>query len=252
MQVIKVGGNELADPAFLQGLAQSVKTIQTETKQPMVIVHGGGKAIANLQRKLGLETKKVDGLRVTDADSMQAAEMVLSGHSNKLIVKALLAAGVDAIGLSGIDGGLLRCEKKQHPTVDLGFVGNIVEVRDDLLKGLAAQGFTAVISPISLGFDGNTYNVNADDGASAVALALKANLLNFVSNVPGVLKNGERIPTLTIAETETLITEGVITDGMIPKVRAACTAVSKGVSQARIVNLAGLATNLGTVFTADS
>ena len=249
MQIIKVGGNELADSTFLEGLAQSVKAIQAETKQPVVIVHGGGKAIADLQSKLGLEAKKVDGLRVTDAASMQAAEMVLSGHSNKLIVKALLAAGVDAIGLSGIDGGLLRCEKRQHPTADLGFVGNIVEVRADLLNQLAGQGFTAVISPISLGVDGHTYNVNADDGAMAVALALEAELLNFVSNVPGVLKNGERIPTLTIDETEALITEGVITDGMIPKVRAACTAVSKGVAQARIVNLAGLTQQLGTIFT---
>ena len=249
MQIIKVGGNELADASFLQGLAQSVKAIQTETKQPVVIVHGGGKAIADLQSKLGLEAKKVDGLRVTDAPSMQAAEMVLSGHSNKLIVKALLATGVDAIGLSGIDGGLLRCKKRLHPTADLGFVGNIVEVRTDLLTTLAAQGFTAVISPISLGVDGHTYNVNADDGAMAVALALKAELLNFVSNVPGVLKNGERISTLTIDETEALIAEGVITDGMIPKVRAACTAVSKGVAQARIVNLAGLTQQLGTIFT---
>ncbi len=250
MQIIKVGGNELADSAFLQGLAQSVKAIQKETKQPVIIVHGGGKAIADLQSKLGLATKKVDGLRVTDAESMQAAEMVLSGHSNKLIVKALLAEGVDAIGLSGIDGGLLRCEKRQHPSADLGFVGNIMEVRADLLTKLADQGFTAVISPISLGFDGNTYNVNADDGATAIALALKAELLNFVSNVPGVLKDGERIPTLTIEETEALIAQGVITDGMIPKVRAACTAVSKGVAQAKIVNLAGLTQSLGTVFKA--
>lgn len=248
MQIIKVGGNELADPAFLQGLAQSVKTIQEKSGEPVVIIHGGGKAIADLQAKLGLETVKVDGLRVTDAASLEVAEMVLSGQSNKLIVKALLAAGVDAIGLSGIDGGLLRCHKQEHPTADLGFVGTITEVRAEMLQQLAAQGFTAVISPISLGFDGHTYNVNADDAASAVALALNADLLNFVSNVPGVLKNGERVPTLTIAETEALIEQGVITDGMIPKVRAACTAVAQGVQQARIVNLAGLAGESGTIF----
>ena len=249
MQIIKVGGNELADPAFLQGLAQSVKTIQTNTGQPVVIVHGGGQAIADLQSKLGLKTKKVDGLRVTDAASMEVAEMVLSGHSNKLIVKALLAEGVDALGLSGIDGGLLRCHKKEHPTADLGFVGTITKVRAELLQQLVSVGFTAVISPISLGLDGHTYNVNADDAASAVALALKADLLNFVSNVPGVLKDGERIPTLTIAETEALIEQGVITDGMIPKVRAACTAVSQGIPQSRIVNLVGLDSDGGTIFT---
>lgn len=249
MQIIKVGGNELADPAFLQGLAQSVKIIQTNNGAPVVIIHGGGKAIADLQAKLGLEAIKIDGLRVTDVASLEVAEMVLSGYSNKLIVKALLTAGVDAIGLSGIDGGLLRCHKKEHLTADLGFVGTVTEVRAELLQQLAAQGFTAVISPISLGFDGHTYNVNADYAASAVALALNADLLNFVSNVPGVLKNGECISTLTIAETEALIEQGVITDGMIPKVRAACTAVAQGVAQSRIVNLAGLGSDGGTIFT---
>lgn len=248
MQIIKVGGNELADPAFLQGLAQSVKTIQAASAQPIIIVHGGGKAIAELQSKLGLETVKVDGLRVTDAASLQVAEMVLSGHSNKLIVKALLAEGVPAIGLSGVDGGLLRCQKRQHPTADLGFVGEIVEVNTDLIGGLMAQGLTAVISPISLGVDGQTYNVNADDAATAMASAINATILNFVSNVPGVLQNGTHIPALTVAQTEALIQNGVITDGMIPKVRAACTAVAQGVQQARIVNLARLAGNGGTVF----
>ncbi len=248
MQLIKVGGNELADPAFLHGLAQSVLTMQTETKQPVVIVHGGGQAIADLQQKLGLQRKKVDGLRVTDAASIPVVEMVLSGHSNKLIVKALLAAGVDALGLSGVDGGLLRCQKKTHPTADLGFVGEIVAVRVALLHQLAESGLTAVLSPISLGLDGHSYNVNADDAATAVALALHAEQLTFVSNVPGVLQNGQPIPTLTVAETEKLIAQNIITDGMIPKVRAACTAVSQGVKQARIVNLAGLATTGGTIF----
>jgi len=248
MQVIKVGGNELADPAFLLGLAQSVKAIQTESGQAVVIVHGGGKAIAELQGKLGLETVKVNGLRITDAESLTVAEMVLSGHSNKLIVRALLAAGITAVGLSGVDGGLLRCQKKQHPTSDLGFVGDIVEVNINLITNLMHQGLTAVISPISLGLDGQTYNVNADDAATAVANALHATLLNFVSNVPGVLQNGQTLKHLTIAQTEALITNGVITDGMIPKVRAACTAVEKGVQQARIVNLSGLTESGGTIF----
>jgi len=248
MQVIKVGGNELDDPAFLSGLAQAVKQIQTQTGDTIVIVHGGGKAIADVQGRLGIIPRKVDGLRITDAESLMVAEMVLSGQSNKLIVRALLAAGVTAVGLSGVDGGVLRCQKKRHPTTDLGFVGEIVTVQVDLIQQLAERGFTAVISPISLGIDGNSYNVNADEAAAAVAKAVAASVLNFVSNVPGVLQDGVILPHLTLRQTEELISAGVITEGMIPKVRAACTAVAQGVLQARIVNLASLAANGGTWF----
>jgi acetylglutamate kinase len=213
-----------------------------------VIVHGGGRAIAGLQAQLGLNPVKVDGLRVTDRESLLVAEMALSGQANKMIVKALLAAGVDAIGISGVDGGLLRCQKKSHPTADLGYVGQIDSVRADLLHGLMQQGLTVVVSPISLGWDGSSYNVNADEAASAAAAALHADLLNFISNVPGVLANGRILPTLTTQQTETLITNGVITDGMVPKVRAALDAVAQGVSQARIVNLTGLLQDGGTRF----
>lgn len=244
MHVLKIGGNELSDPAFLETLAQNVAAAD----EPTVIVHGGGKAIADLQAKLGLETVKVDGLRVTDHDSITVAEMALSAQVNKLIVKALLAAGVDAIGLSGVDGGLLRCRKKQHPTVELGFVGQIVQVRAELMQSLMAGGLTVVLSPISLGLDGNTYNVNADQAACAVALALQADLLSFLSNVPGVLKNDELIPRLTTAETEALIQSGVINGGMVVKARAALAAVEKGLAKVRIVNLAGLLASGGTIF----
>ncbi len=247
MHVLKIGGNELSDPNFLQTLANTVAA----ANEPTVIVHGGGKAIADLQAKLGLETVKVDGLRVTDYASMIAAEMVLSAQANKLIVKALLAAGVDAIGLSGVDGGLLRCQKKQHPTADLGFVGQIVQVRADLIKTLMDNGLTVVLSPISLGSDGSTYNVNADEAASAVALAMNADLLSFLSNVPGVIADGEIIPSLTLSETEALIQTGVINGGMVPKVRSALDAVTKGLKQARIVNLVGLQAAGGTIFTAE-
>ena len=244
MHVIKIGGNELDDAGFLDNLARFVAGLG----EPVVIVHGGGKAIANLQAKLGLATVKVDGLRVTDAESLTVAQMVLSGQTNKLIVTTLLAAGVDAVGLSGVDGGILRCQKKQHVTADLGFVGTISQVRTGVIESLLAQGITAVLSPISLGEDGQTYNVNADEAASAVALALNARLLDFVSNVPGVLFEGQVIPQLTPAQTEKLISDGVVNGGMIPKVRSALTAVASGVPQARIVNMAGLASAGGTVF----
>lgn len=236
MQVIKIGGNEMANAGFLPALAEEVAGLG----EPAVIVHGGGQAIADLQARLGLEPVKVDGLRVTDAASLAAAQMVLSGGTNKQIVAALLAAGVDAFGFSGVDGGLLRCRQKQHPAADLGYVGEIVAVRVDLLRQLAAVGITAVISPISIGQDGQIYNVNADEAAGAIAAALAAAQLTFVSNVPGVLREGRVIPSLTPAETEQLIQEGVVRDGMTPKVRAAVTAVAGGVPQARIVDLAGM------------
>lgn len=248
MRVIKIGGNELNDDGFLATLAQTM----AQTAETVAIVHGGGRAIAELQARLGLKTVKVDGLRVTDGESLAVAQMVLSGQANKQIVAALLAAGVDAVGLSGVDGGLLRCQKKAHPTADLGFVGDIVRVRAELLQQLLAQGITAVISPISLGLDGQIYNVNADEAASAVALALGAELLDFVSNVPGVLQDGAVIPALTPPQTEELIAAGIIRNGMVPKVRAALAAIGQGVPQARIVDLAGLTQSGGTIFAAES
>ena len=248
MRVIKIGGNELSDAEFLAQLARDVRFLQTETAVPVIIVHGGGRAIGDLQAQLGLAPVKVDGLRVTDKASLHVAEMVLSGHSNKLIVKALLHAGVDALGLSGVDGGILRAQKKPHPQADLGYVGEIVAVRTDLLLQLGGMGVTAVLSPISLGVDGFTYNVNADEAAAAVAEALHAEQLDFISNVPGVLADDVVVPHLTPQETQALIADGTISGGMIPKVSAALNAVERGVRQARIVNLIGLTADGGTIF----
>ncbi len=252
MRVLKIGGNELSDPDFMNTLAVTIATISGDTAEQVLIVHGGGRAIAEMQARLGLETIKVDGLRVTDLESLTVAEMVLSGHSNKIIVKALLATGLDALGISGIDGGILHCRKKTHLTNDLGYVGEIVQVRAALLQQLAAMGITIVLSPISLGQDGLTYNVNADEAAASVALAIGAKHLDFISNVPGVLQNGIVIPHLSSLEAEQLIAAGIIDGGMIPKVRAALQAVQMGVPQTRIVDLKGLAVSGGTRFTAHS
>lgn len=245
MQVIKIGGNELDDGGFLAALSAAVAAFP----EPAVLVHGGGKAIAAMQSRLGLQAVKVDGLRVTDAESLKVAQMVLSGHANKQIVVALLHAGVPAVGLSGVDGGLLCCAKKEHPATDLGFVGVIVDVQAPLLQGLMAQGLVPVISPISLGQDGQVYNVNADEAAGAIAAALQADLLTFISNVPGVLDgDGRPLPRLAPAEVEALIADGVIEGGMIPKVRTAVAAVARGVGQARITTVAHLLESGGTSF----
>jgi acetylglutamate kinase len=245
MHVIKIGGNELDNPAFLHGLAACVAAFDTAP----VIVHGGGRAIASLQERLGLTPVMVDGLRVTDAAALDIAQMVLSGQANKQIVTALFAAGVTAVGLSGVDGGLLRCVKKELPGVDLGYVGQITSVHPALLQQLVAQGTVPVISPISLGLDGQIYNVNADEAAAALAAALGATMLSFVSNVPGVLDgSGVPLPQLTAGDTEQLIAAGIIRGGMLPKVRAALHGLHHGVTRARIVDLAGLANGGGTVF----
>ena len=235
-------------PGFLEELARQIGLIVNETGALPVLVHGGGRDIAAMQERLNLPVIKVEGLRVTDAESLFVAQMVLSGHTNKQVVRALLAAGLDAVGLSGVDGGLLRCRKKAHPTADLGLVGEIVSARGDLLRGLLAMGIIPVVSPISLGLDGQTYNVNADEAAGAIALALPAAALDFVSNVPGVLDGGRRLPELTAARADELISSGVISGGMIPKVRTALEAVGRGVPQVRIVDLAGLGSGGGTVF----
>jgi len=245
MDVIKIGGNELDNPAFVQGLAARVAAMDTAP----VIVHGGGRAIGALQEKLGLQPVKVDGLRVTDAASLEVAQMVLSGHANKLLVTALFAAGVTAVGLSGVDGGLLRCVKKQVNGADLGYVGQVVGVQPALVQHLVAQGVVPVVSPISLGLDGQVYNVNADEAAAALAAALGADLLSFVSNVPGVIDGtGQPLRHLSAARTEQLIAAGVIRDGMVPKVRAALDGLAHGVAKARIVDLAGLGNGGGTLF----
>ena len=247
MRVLKVGGSELGDPNFLHALAQA---IAAQTEQ-VVIVHGGGKAISDLQAQFGLKPKIVDGLRVTDQQAMMVTEMALSGQVNKRIVRALLGAGLDSLGLSGVDRGLLRCQKFEHPTADLGWVGEIVSVRASIITGLLAEGVTPVISPVSLGLDGNAYNVNADHAACAIADAIGAELLDFVSNVPGVEEEGKVIEELSPNRTEALISSGVINSGMLPKVRAALRAVEAGVQAVRIVNLEGIIHGGGTLFSAD-
>jgi acetylglutamate kinase len=214
-----------------------------------VIVHGGGKEIADLQLKFGLTPRFVEGLRVTDETSLAIAEMVLSGRVNKRIVAALLNAGADAIGLSGVDRGVVRVEKMQHPAGDLGRVGQVVAVRGEVLSDFVARRIVPVVSPISLGPEG-AYNVNADSVACAIASVLNANAVVFVTNVAGVIHDGRVIPSLTANEAEALVKTQVIKGGMIPKVRAALSAIAGGARAARITNLDGLSNGGGTVFSA--
>ena len=247
MQVIKIGGNEFEKPGFLETLAVALRDFD----ECPVIVHGGGSAVDSLQARLGLEPIKFQGLRHTDAATLEIALMTLCGTVNKQIVATLLKFGIKAIGLCGIDGGLLRARKLSHPELDLGFVGEIEKVHTSLLHSICALGFTPVISPISLGPGGQILNVNADQAASAIALAMKAERLNFVSNVPGVLLGNEVLPVLHAQQAKDMIEGGLIHDGMVPKVRAALKTLHRGVPNVRIVNLSTLTTPGGTMLILD-
>ena len=239
--VIKVGGNDLSAPGFIPALAEAVA--QRSRSQHCVVVHGGGKGVDRLLGQLDIVPRYVNGQRVTDLASLEIVEMVLSGQINKQIVLALLAAGVDAIGMSGIDRGLLTVEPW---SADLGLVGRVVKVRDEVLADLFQQGVVPVISPISVGEDWQRYNVNADHAAGAIAVAIHAEQAVFVTNVAGVLVGGEIAPHLTAAEINQLIDSQVIQGGMIPKVRAALDAIDSGVQAVLITNLAGLTGASGT------
>jgi acetylglutamate kinase len=239
--VVKVSGSELDDDTFLAEFAAVIRDL----KRPAVIVHGGGREISNLQRQLGIEPRYVDGIRVTDEPSLAVVEMVLCGVVNKRLVRLLLSAGVDAVGLSGVDRGLVRAKQMSS---EMGFTGEVTSVRGEVLVELLEKGVTPVVSPVSLGDDSN-YNVNADHVAGAIATAIQAQRIVFLTNVEGVLMDDKVVPTLTIGRAEALISGKHIFGGMIPKVRTALHAVDEGVPEAVITNLTGLKSGGGTVFT---
>jgi acetylglutamate kinase len=242
--VIKISGHELDSPEYLAEFAEIVREMNT----PMVIVHGGGKEITQLQQQLAIEPKFVDGVRITDAASLALVEMVLCGTVNKRLVRTLVNARVNALGISGVDGGMISAAKLYHETVDMGFTGQVTALRVDVLLNLLDMSMIPVIAPICLGAE-NNFNVNADHVAGAIAAALNADRIIFLSNVEGVLKDGALIDTLTTQETDALIADGTIFGGMIPKVQTALHALDDDVEQAVITNLSGLRNGGGTVFT---
>lgn len=244
MLVLKIGGNEIDNPDFIEALGSAIAALPN----PPVVVHGGGKEIRELQERLGIAPQYIDGLRVTDTESLSMVQMVLAGRVNKRLVAALSHADVDAFGMSGIDRACVRAKKLEHPNGDLGHVGKVTAVREEVFTRLLGDAVTPVLSPICYGPGGNIFNVNADHVAVAVAKALHAAELVFVTNVPGVLKNGETQSHLTPAEVQSLIDDGIINGGMIPKVHSALEAMHAGVPTVRITNLEGLKSNGGTRF----
>lgn len=243
LAVVKISGHWLDEERRLKQFADAAAA----SDERLVIVHGGGKEITRLQEKLDIRPRYVDGLRITDADSLALVEMVLCGAVNKRLVRHLLAAGVDALGLSGVDRGLVRARQMRHPRQDMGYTGDVVSVRAAVLFQLLQQGVTPVIAPVSLGQDSN-FNLNADPVAGAVAQALSAGRAVFISNVAGVMIDGARVETLTRAQAEAHIAAGLIYGGMIPKVKTALRVLSSGAPQVVITDLDGWAGGGGTTF----
>jgi acetylglutamate kinase len=242
MYVLKIGGNEIDQPAFLIGLCAAVQALPG----PGAIVHGGGKEISAALARYGLDFEFVDGMRATSAMAMTVVEQVMSGTINKRLVAQFNAAGVPAIGLSGVDLHLLQSQPLRPNGRNLGRVGEVVAVRADVLHTLMQQGWLPVIAPVAVDQqDRQPTNVNADRVALAVAAALAADELIFVSNVPGVLIDGNVMPQLTPDDVTALIANGTISGGMIPKVRSAVDALS-GAPAVRITDLAGLQAGTGT------
>jgi acetylglutamate kinase len=236
--VVKVGGNELDDPAFLEGLSTAVAGF----RGPLVLVHGGGKEITAALDREGLPVQFIEGLRVTSPEAMAVMQRIVCGTINKRVVMRLVASGARALGLSGLDLGLLRCTPHRPGGGDLGRVGLVTDVDAAAIKAMLGLGWLPVFAPVALGADdGLSYNVNADMVAQAIAVALGATELLFVSNVPGVILDGQVVPNLDAERSEAAIADGSISGGMIPKVRAALDALSAGAASARITNLAGFA-----------
>ncbi|MCQ2524579.1 MAG: acetylglutamate kinase [Lachnospiraceae bacterium] len=261
--VVKYGGSAMSNPELQKNVIKDVTLLKLVGFKP-IIVHGGGKEISKWVAKVGKTPEFINGLRVTDAETMEIAEMVLN-KVNKDLVTMVQELGVKAVGITGKDGGLLQCEKKYSDGKDIGFVGNVTKVDTKVLLDLLDKDFLPIVAPI--GFDENfdTYNINADDAACAIAKAVKAEKLAFLTDVEGVYKDFEDkssfISRLTASEAEELISSGVIGGGMLPKLNNCTSAIREGVNRVHILDgrkkhclLLEIFTNqgIGTCFIADN
>ena len=243
--VVKYGGNAMTDPALESSFARDIVLLKTVGMHP-VVVHGGGPQVDNLLKELGRQSDRIDGMRVTDKSTMDIVEMVLGGSVNKSIVSLINKHGGSAIGLTGKDANLILAKKLKMEKigedgiaipVDLGFVGDVVSVNKDVINMLIASNFIPVIAPLGVDEEGNTYNINADLVAGKVAEFLQAEKLMLLTNIKGVLgRDGEVVTGLTPKTVDSLIEDGTISGGMIPKIQCALDAVRSGVKSAVIVD----------------
>lgn len=244
--VVKFGGNAMVDPALHESFARDIVLMKLVGMNP-VVVHGGGPQIGALLEKLNIKTEFVDGMRVTDAQTMDVVEMVLGGSVNKEIVASLNRNGGKAIGVTGKDGQLIRARKlsvtRMTPElnapeiVDIGHVGEVEQIDTDVIDVILGSDFIPVIAPIGVDKDGNTYNINADLVAGKLAEVMQAEKLMLLTNVAGLMDKKENILTgLTTREVDSLIADGTISGGMLPKISCALDAVKGGVTSAHIVD----------------
>lgn len=236
--VVKYGGSAMANPQLQRSVIQDVTLLKLVGFKP-IIVHGGGKEISSWVEKAGMEPRFVNGLRVTDEATMEIAEMVLS-KVNKRLVTMVEELGVRAIGISGKDGGMLRVDKKYSDGEDIGFVGDVREVDPKILFDLLEKDFLPIVAPIGLGDDFASYNINADDAACAIARAVGAEKLAFLTDIEGLYRDvndkDSFISRLSVNQADALIKEGLIGGGMLPKLSGCIEAVRSGVGRVHILD----------------
>lgn len=250
--VIKYGGHAMTDEELRVSFAVDVVLLKYIGVRP-VIVHGGGPQIASTLSRLGKHSEFVDGLRVTDSETMEVVEMVLGGKINREIVELVQQSGALSVGLTGSDGGMLRVRRKVVEGGDLGRVGEVESVNPRVIAAVADSGFVPVVAPIGVDESGLTHNVNADEAAAAIACALGAEKLMLLTDVEGVMDaGGALVSQLSIEEARKYIEEGTISGGMIPKVRCCIDALSGGVARTHIVDGRILHAVLLEIFTDDA
>ena len=236
--VVKYGGSAMVDEELKRHVIQDVTLLKLVGFKP-IIVHGGGKEISKWVEKSGMEPVFVNGLRKTDAATMEIAEMVLN-KVNKSLVKLVQQIGVNAVGISGKDGGLLKVEKKYSNGEDIGFVGEITEVNPKVLYDLLEKDFLPIVCPVGMDDEFNSYNINADDAACAIAKAVNAEKLAFLTDIDGVYKDPKDKSTLmtalSVEEARGLIGDGFIGGGMLPKLNNCIDAIENGVSRVHILD----------------
>ncbi len=236
--VIKYGGSAMLDEELKRNVIKDAVLLKLVGFKP-IIVHGGGKEISRWVGKVGMEPKFINGLRVTDKDTMEIAEMVLA-KVNKELVTLVQSLGVKAVGISGKDGGLLSCKKKTADGEDIGFVGEITKVDPQILYDLLENDFLPIIFPVGYDEEFQTYNINADDAACAIAKAVHAEKLAFLSDIEGVYKDKDNptslISELHVHEAEAMIGEGYVGGGMIPKLQNCIHAIEEGVNRVHILD----------------
>ena len=239
--VIKYGGNAMLDDKLKSSFARDIVLMSLVGIKP-IVVHGGGPQIAEQLELLGKESVFVEGMRATDSDTMSAVEMVLGGAVNKEIVQRLNVHGGRAVGLTGKDASLIQSEKlildaEADPSIDLGHVGKVIAVNDEILRLLSKSGYIPVIAPIGFDNSGNSYNINADVVAGKIAEVLSAEKLIYLTNTPGLLDSSKNLLTgLNAGQVKDLINTGVVHSGMLPKINSALEAVAGGVNRAHIID----------------